>query len=133
MTALEVYDVNPKLIPTFAHESGVRLEDPGERKRQQDIWRKCADDYATRQSLEPHGIVSVVVAYTIDVQNDKAKLAGMEQLDGGDDELVKCLASANPLMDEWYPAPGAKDGVFRFRSGAIAVPLGNTLLQPPRQ
>jgi hypothetical protein len=48
-------------------------------------------------------------------------------------QLVKCLASANPRMDEWYPAPGAMDGVFRFRSGPIAVPLGNTLLQPPRQ
>lgn len=130
MNAGQVYDLNPTLIPGFVAVSTDQLEDPENGPRETRAWGQCGWEHAERAGLPHEGAVRITLGYTLEVTNQEAVLVDLERLEGGDDELARCLRDARPWMNEPFKVPGAKDGTFRWQAAAAAVPLGAQPLRP---
>ncbi len=107
----EIYDRSPTLIPSFAAEGKKHYRDPKVVK----AWRSCGEGFVRRQGLEDTP-VNITMAYTIEVKNQVARVTARDALEGGDDELMRCLWDAEEWMRHSFPAEGATDGIFRWRA-----------------
>jgi hypothetical protein len=112
MYASELYEKNFELIPTFNAEARKHVGKPELVK----AWKACGEAYARRQGVEadPRRL-DITLAYTIRVQKEVGQVLAHENLEGGDDELMRCLWNAEEWLRHPFPAPGASDGTFRWR------------------
>jgi hypothetical protein len=129
--ARDIYRTNPKLIPGFWAEGKRQLDDPEERRREADAFKRCGREYAERHSLPLGGTVQVDLVYEIVVSDGVGDLKSMYGTDGGDEHLVMCLWDARPWLSRPFPLPGAFDGTFRWRVSQ-SVPLGVDFARPLR-
>jgi hypothetical protein len=123
LSVREIYELNPRLIPGLFAQSEAQLDDPQEGAREQKAWARCGWEHGQRSGLGHQGVVRVTLGYTLQVSNERAVVLDLERLEGGDDELARCLTDARPWMKQGFPVPGAKDGIFRWTGPAVAVSL----------
>lgn len=130
MTVDQVYEANPKLIPSFHDLSVAKMEDPEAGARELKAWRRCGWEYAERAGLPHQGVVRITLGYTLAASNGTAVLEDLERMEGGDDELAACLDQARPWMRQPFAAAEARDGTFRWEGPSYAIPLGDQPLRP---
>jgi hypothetical protein len=111
----DIYAQNPDLIPAFAEYGAERVKS----RDLWEAWKICGRQFGRRQGFdpaEPPRSIGITVVYTLKVERERAWVLGIDNQDGGDEELMRCFWRANEWLRHPFSVPGAVDGIFRWQA-----------------